>query len=125
MEEKQHFGAKYFPVLFASILFTAALISFIIALLESHISPLFPAISDTATKSPESNIFSQLVNISTFIGLILVYIRYLQVKRDIEWLERTRVTVMFNRYSLPIGMITMLGCSMVANFPVSIVAKRP
>ena len=123
MEEKQHFGAKYFPVLFASILFTATLISFIIALLESHITPLFPAISDTATKSPESNIFSQLVNISTFIGLILMYIRYLQVKRDIEWLERTGVTVALNRYSLPIGMITMLGCSMVANFPVSMAQR--
>lgn len=121
MSETQHFGAKYFPVLFASILFTATIISFIIALVESDITPWFPAISDTATKSPESNIFSQLVNISTFIGLILMYIRYLQVKRDVEWLEESRVTVVLNKYSLPIGLIAVLGCSIAANFPVSII----
>ena len=119
MSETQYFGARYFPVLFASILFTTTIISFIIALLESDITPWFPAISDTATKSPESNIFSQLVNISTFIGLALMYIRYLQIKRDVEWLEGSKVTVVLNKHSLPIGLIAMLGCSIAANFPVS------
>lgn len=113
-------GVNNLPDLFAGILFISVITSFVIAVVQSDISPLFPTISDTAAKSPESNIFSQLVNISTFIGLILMYIRYLQVKRDIERLEGTGVTVALNRYSLPIGMITMLGCSMVANFPVSI-----
>ena len=91
-----------------------------IAVAQSDITPWFPAISDTATKSPESNIFSQLVNISTFVGFTLIYIRYLQVKRDIEWLEGSGVTVVLNRYSLPIGLIAILGCSIVANFPVSL-----
>ena len=113
-------GANYFPVLFASILFISIITSFVIAVAQSDITPWFPAISDTATKSPESNIFSQLVNISTFIGLILMYIRYLQVKRDIEWLEGSGITVVLNKYSLPVGLIAILGCSIVANFPVSL-----
>ena len=113
-------GARYLPALFASILFISIITSFVIAVAQSDITPWFPAISDTATKSPESNIFSQLVNISTFVGFTLIYIRYLQVKRDIEWLEGSGVTVALNRYSLPIGLIAILGCSIVANFPVSL-----
>ena len=113
-------GARYLPALFASILFISIITSFVIAVAQSDITPWFPAISDTATKSPESNIFSQLVNISTFVGFTLIYIRYLQVKRDIEWLEGSGVTVVLNRYGLPIGLIAILGCSIVANFPVSL-----
>ena len=114
-------GANYLPVVFASILFISIITSFVIAVAQSDITPWFPAISDTATKSPESNIFSQLVNIATFIGLISVYIRYLQVKRDAEWLEGGRATLVLNRYSLPAGLIAILGCSIVANFPVSVI----
>ena len=113
-------GVKNLPDFFAGILFISVITSFVIAVAQSDVSPLFPAISDTATKSPESNIFSQLVNISTFIGLILMYIRYLQVNRDIERFEGAGVTRYLNRYILPIGLIAILGCSIVANFPVSI-----
>ena len=113
-------GANYLPVFFASILSISVFTSFTIAVARSDITPWFPAISDTATKTPESNIFAQLVNIATFIGLILIYVRYLQVKRDVEWLEGGRSSVILNRYSLPIGLIAILGCSIVANFPVSL-----
>ena len=121
MSGKQHFDANFCPMLFASILFAAIIISSTIAVVQYDVAPWFPAISDTATKTPESNIFSQLVNISTFIGLTIMYIRYLQVKHDVEMLPaECRTTVVLNKYSLPIGLITMLGCSIVANFPVSI-----
>ncbi|XP_028404502.1 DNA damage-regulated autophagy modulator protein 2-like [Dendronephthya gigantea] len=110
-------GANYLPVLFASILFISIITSFVIAVARSDITPWFPAISDTATKTPESNVFSQLVNIATFIGLILIYVRYLQVKRDVQLLEGGQNPVILNRYSLPIGLIAILGCSFVANFP--------
>ena len=119
--EKQNFDGKYFPAVFAGIVFTAIIISSVIALVQNDVEPWFPAISDTATNTPESNIFSQLVNISTFIGLTLMYIRYLQVKHDIEKVsDECRTTDVLNRYGLPVGLISMLGCSIVANFPVSI-----
>ena len=117
MNETRRFGANYLPVLFVSFLFIATITSFVIAVAQSDVTPWFPAISDTATKSPESNIFSQLVNISTFIGLFLIYVRYLQVKRDVEWLEGNQTTLVLNRYSLPVGFIAVLGCSIAANFP--------
>jgi hypothetical protein len=120
MNETRRFGANYLPVLFASILFIATITSFVIALAQSDITPWFPAISDTATKSPESNVFSQLVNLSTFIGLMLMYVRYLQVRREVEWLEGGRTTLVVNKYSLPVGFIAILGCSIAANFPVSV-----
>ena len=110
-------GAKYFPFFFSSILVISIFTSFVIAVAQSDITPWFPAISDTATKSPESNIFSQLINISTFVGLILMYVRYLQVKRDVEWLQGNQTTLVLNRHSLSVGLIALLGCSIVANFP--------
>ena len=110
--------ADYLPVFFASILSISIFTSFTIAVARRDITPWFPAISDTATKTPESNIFSLLVNIATFIGLVLIYVRYLQVKRDVECRERGRSPVVLNRYSLYTGLIAVLGCCLVANFPV-------
>ena len=107
------------PVFFSAILLVTVLISFIIAVAQSDIVPWFPAISDTATTSPESNIFSQLVNISTFIGYVLVYVRYLQIKRDVGYLMGSRAIMVSNRWSLFFGLLSVLGASMVGNFPVS------
>ena len=119
--EKQNFDGKYFPAVFAGIFFTAIIISSVIALVQNDVEPWFPAISDTATNTPESNIFSQLVNISTFIGLTLMYIRYLQVKHGIEKVsDECQTTDVLNRYGLPVGLMSMLGCSIVANFPVGL-----
>ena len=111
-------GANYLPVFFASILFISIITSFVIAVAQSDITPWFPAISDTATKTPESNIFSQLVNLSTFIGFILVYVRYLQIKRDVAYLTGSRTILTLNRCSLFFGLLSTLGASIVANFPV-------
>ena len=93
-------------------------ISFTIAVSRHDIAPWFPTISDTATEPPESNIFAQLVNLATFIGFILVYVRYLQVKRDVEWLDGNRAVMILNRCSLFFGLLAVLGSSLVANFPV-------
>ena len=105
-------------VCFSGILLITVSISFVIAVAHSDIAPWFPAISDTATESPESNIFSQFVNIATFIGFVLVYVRYLQVKRDAGGLMGCHTIMVLNRYSLFFGLLSILGASMVANFPV-------
>lgn len=39
-----------------------------IAVLNEHVDPAFPYISDTGSYSPESCIFGQLVNIAAFIS---------------------------------------------------------
>ena len=107
------------PLCFAIILVVSLATSFTIAVYDSDITPWFPAISDTATETPESNIFGQLVNIASFIGLIVVYVRYLQVKRDLEQVHGSRrATVILNRCSLFFGLTAILGSSIVANFPV-------
>lgn len=89
-----------------------------IAVARSDITPWFPAISDTATESPESNVFAQLMNIATFIGFVLVYVRFLQVKRDVGYLMGNRSLLAMNRCSLFFGLLAILGASFVANFPV-------
>ena len=110
--------ADLLPVCFSGILLMTVSISFVIAVAQSDITPWFPAISDTATKSPESNVFSQFVNIATFIGFALVYVRYLQVKRDVSYLMGSRAILKLNRHTLLFGLLSILGASIVANFPV-------
>lgn len=99
----------------------SVVVSFVIAVAKSDIAPWFPAISDTATNSPESNVFSQLVNISTFIGFVLLYVRYLQIRHDVANLVGCRRIFVLNNYSLFLGLISILGASIVANFQVIII----
>ncbi|XP_028403582.1 DNA damage-regulated autophagy modulator protein 1-like [Dendronephthya gigantea] len=105
------------PVCFSGVLAITISISFVIAVARSDITPWFPAISDTATKSPESNVFSQLMNISTFVGFVLVYVRFLQVKRDVGYLMGSRGLLARNCWSLFFGLLAIFGASIVANFP--------
>lgn len=106
------------PVCFSGILIFTVITSFVVALDQHDIALWFPAISDTAAESPESNIFSQLANILTFICFVLVYVRYLQVKRDAGGLMGCCSIVALNYYSLFPGSLSILAASIVANFPV-------
>ncbi|XP_046853429.1 DNA damage-regulated autophagy modulator protein 1-like [Xenia sp. Carnegie-2017] len=108
---------QYLPIIFTLLLTLSIITSFLIAVSKSDVTPWFPTISDTATKSPESNIFSELVNIATFLGVIVIYMRYLQVKRDVEWVEGSRKIFVANRICVVLGFIAICGSSLVANFP--------
>ena len=106
------------PVCFSGILIFTVITSFVVALAQHDIAPWFPAVSDTAAESPESNIFSQLANILTFIGFVLIYVRYLQVNRDARGLTGCCSILVLNDYSFLSGLLTIFGASIAANFPV-------
>ena len=52
---------------------------------------------------------------------MLVYVRYLQIKRDVGWLEGSRAIIAWNRCSLFFGFVSILGASIVGNFPVRVI----
>lgn len=67
---------------------------------------------------PESCIFSQFVNLSAFLFMFTIYIRYKQVEqyyRDHLSAESAKI-LRINYISFVIGIVSCLGLTVVANF---------
>ncbi|XP_077519442.1 DNA damage-regulated autophagy modulator protein 2-like [Amblyomma americanum] len=94
------------------------IVTYLISILLGHVEVEFPYISDTGTYAPESCIFSQLLNICSFLMAATVYVRYKEVEqyyRDHLSQESPRVLRM-NTAGLWLGWVSSLGVSIVANF---------
>ena len=92
--------------------------SYIISILLGHCSIEFPYISDTGTHTPESCIFSQSLNIVSFLVVLTVYVRYKQIEqyyRDHLSHDSSRI-MSINWIGLWVGCISAFGLSIVANF---------
>lgn len=93
-------------------------LSYAIARSNGHISFFVPAISDTTSKNPEGAVFAQLFNTTALITLILIAIRYFQVKminRQVDGGESSHLSQL-NSLSIVFGIGGALGASLVANF---------
>jgi len=110
----------------------------VVAILNGHIVPDFPYISDTGTTSPESCIFGQLLTIGAFLSklmsilklnfvmcmigiysmykaFLVVYIRYHHVEACTKT-QYSYKTVNFVAYIF--GLISCLCVTLVGNFQV-------
>ncbi|XP_060925571.1 DNA damage-regulated autophagy modulator protein 2b [Limanda limanda] len=107
-------GLCFLPA--ALVVWTSA--SFVFAYITSvvlrHVDPLVPYISDTGTMAPERCVFGIMLDVSAFLGIATVYVRYKQVEAltggDKLTLHR------LNRLALLLGWISSLGMCVVANF---------
>uniref|UniRef100_UPI00398E52F1 DNA damage-regulated autophagy modulator protein 1 n=1 Tax=Pristiophorus japonicus TaxID=55135 RepID=UPI00398E52F1 len=107
-------GTCYLPVLLVIWSCAAFVISFIIAVLTRHVDPLVPYISDTGTYPPERCIFGLMINLSAFLGLIVMYVRY----KLLETLNHRKPTIKpcLNCAALACGALGCFGMCIVANF---------
>ncbi|XP_062264371.1 DNA damage-regulated autophagy modulator protein 2b [Platichthys flesus] len=107
-------GLCFLPA--ALVVWTSA--SFVFAYITSvvlrHVDPLVPYISDTGTMAPERCVFGIMLDVSAFLGIATVYVRYKQVEAltggDKLTLHR------LNRFALLLGWTSSLGMCVVANF---------
>lgn len=93
------------------------LFRYIVAILEGHVVPNVPYISDAATYSPESCIFGQLINIGAVLLGVTIYVRFRQIKELLA--DQVDLAVVFtknNKVSMWIGFLSCLGISIVGNF---------
>ncbi|XP_039152700.1 DNA damage-regulated autophagy modulator protein 1 isoform X2 [Drosophila simulans] len=91
--------------------------TYIFAVLEGHVVPTVPYISDAATYSPESCVFGQLINIGSVLLGITIYVRYRQVLQLYEHHPDLDGSVLRqNRLALWFGLVSCLGISIVGNF---------
>jgi len=94
-----------------AVLFPATfLVTYGIAVSLDHADSLWPYISDTGTKPPESCIFGQFLNIGAFLLCVIFYIRYKQVAEFYTAYphEKKRLKKM-NTFSMGLGILGSLG----------------
>lgn len=106
-----------FPIAVFLIFQTTFICTYIAAILQGHVVPDIPYISDAATYSPESCVFGQLVNIGSVLLGIVIYIRFRQIERLGLHHPNLQPTIKsWNDFGFWFGMGSCLGISIVANF---------
>lgn len=88
--------------------------AYITAVSLKHVDPLVPYISDTGTMAPERCVFGIMLDVSAFLGVFTVYLRYKQVEALTADSE-TRM-LRLNTVGLVLGVLSSLGMCVVANF---------
>lgn len=73
-----------FPIAVFLLFQVTFICTYIAAILQGHVVPDVPYISDAATYSPESCVFGQLINIGAVLLGIVIYIRFRQIERIIQ-----------------------------------------
>ncbi|XP_022069328.1 DNA damage-regulated autophagy modulator protein 2b [Acanthochromis polyacanthus] len=107
-------GLCFLPA--ALVIWTVAsfVFAYITAVVLRHVDPLVPYISDTGTMAPERCVFGIMLDVSAFLGIATVYVRYKQVEaltgEDEVKLHR------LNLVGLILGLISSFGMCVVANF---------
>lgn len=104
---------------FSSLFSSSPTSSYMIAIVLGHVEVEFPYISDTGTHTPESCIFSQMLNIVSFLVALTIYVRYKHVEqyyRDSNLTIESESILKLNRRALFVGMASSFGLSIVANF---------
>lgn len=93
-------------------------LSYILAVSRGDVDAVFPYISDTGARKPESCIFGQMLNISSCIALATLYVRYKQICGYIDdvRIENTTLVDKLNKVGMVLAVLICLGMSLVANF---------
>ncbi|XP_039604553.1 DNA damage-regulated autophagy modulator protein 2-like [Polypterus senegalus] len=113
-------GLCCLPVLLVVWSSATFIFSYITAVVLRHVDVLVPYISDTGTTPPERCLFGIMLNISSFLGMATIYVRYKQV----EALNAEESSVQCpNKWGLALGLLSSVGLCIVANFQKSTIIQ--
>ncbi|XP_042692341.1 DNA damage-regulated autophagy modulator protein 2 isoform X3 [Centrocercus urophasianus] len=106
-------GLSFLPA--ALVVWSAAtfVFSYITAIVLHHVDPLVPYISDTGTIPPERCLFGIMLNVSSFLGMATMYVRYKQVYALNP--DKSRI-IKLNKIGLVLGLMSCFGLCIIANF---------
>jgi len=122
-------GLGWLPVLWSLFAGISLAICYSIATSNKHIYPLVPAISDTGLKIPENAIFSESFNFIAYSVLVLMAIRYFQVRevlttRAVEEAPKENILKKLNGSSILLGSVAAFGATIVGNFKADRVSEE-
>ncbi|GIY46346.1 DNA damage-regulated autophagy modulator protein 2 [Caerostris extrusa] len=94
------------------------LLTYCIAVSLNHVEVGFPYISDTGTYVPESCIFSQAINLVSFLLAVFMYVQYKHVEQHYRDHLSSEFTIVLklNRWALFVGWCGCFGVNITANF---------
>lgn len=111
-------GLGCFVIAWISVATIALILSYFIARSNGDVSFVVPSISDTTYKDPEGAIFAEFFNATAILTLVMMAVRYFQVKminREIEGSKSSPLSQL-NLLGNVFGLGSALGVSVVANF---------
>ncbi|XP_014252046.1 DNA damage-regulated autophagy modulator protein 2 [Cimex lectularius] len=109
-------GIQNLPVLLFLLFPFTFLGTYLAGVLQGHVEPNFPYISDAASYPPESCVFSQLINLGSVLMVLLIYVRYCAICQYYELYSISPNIMVLNKLGLFLGICSALGLSIVANF---------
>ncbi|GBM69235.1 DNA damage-regulated autophagy modulator protein 2 [Araneus ventricosus] len=94
------------------------LLTYCIAVSLNHVEVGFPYISDTGTYVPESCIFSQAINLVSFLLAVFMYVQYKHVEQHYRDHLSSEFTIVLklNRWAVLVGWLGCFGVNITANF---------
>ncbi|XP_059182251.1 DNA damage-regulated autophagy modulator protein 1 [Centropristis striata] len=112
-------GLCFLPVFLVIWSSSTFIISYIIALFRHDVDVIFPYISDTGDKPPESCIFGLMTFVSACAGIATIYARYKFVEKLNA--DSRMVNARLNKAALVFGLLSCLGMCVVATFQETVV----
>lgn len=110
------FGLGYLPIIWGGFTLIALATSYGVAVLQGHVYPVLPSISDTGTRIPESNVFSLLMNISIILALANYFVRFFQCQHQARNCGDNREHLFrYNTFSFIFALTSIMGALIVAN----------
>ncbi|XP_033110840.1 DNA damage-regulated autophagy modulator protein 1-like [Anneissia japonica] len=110
----QQQGMSFVSIALAGVSIATVVTSYTIAVVRGDVQSIFPYISDTGGKPPESCVFGQLLNLTALLLLASAWIRYKQMEE--LRLKMTKAFGFWNKIGILIAICAALGLSVVANF---------
>lgn len=92
--------------------------SYIIAICHQDVEPVLPSVSKTAAFEPQGSIFNQFLDTVAFVGLMTVFVRFLQVEMASTSVKESNAGLIYRLRvaSLTFGIGSMIGVSIAGNF---------
>ncbi|KAK9504125.1 hypothetical protein O3M35_010529 [Rhynocoris fuscipes] len=118
MAELLHF----IPIIICLAFPATFVITYIWAVLNKHVYPLLPNISDTGSLPPESCLFSMMLNLTAALLLFSLYIRHKEViviLRAKNIVDTAPFTPLLNRIATIFGLVACVALDITANFQVT------
>ena len=118
-------GLGWVPTFFFTVSTLGYIVPYIISTSYGHVYFIFPAISDSGVHMPESLVFRELINISGFLSICNIYVRYRQYQLilsalqepNLEWIKKVNFWCTVN------GCIGGIAVTFIANFKSRKVSK--
>ncbi|XP_054709630.1 DNA damage-regulated autophagy modulator protein 1-like [Uloborus diversus] len=116
--EKLH----HIPIAFCCVMILAMFVPVIIAIVNGHVSPYVPYISEGGGYFPEAGIFTLFIVIASFLCLCATSMRYFVVE-DKSNKKGNDLDVFINKISLTLGIISNVSIVILASFPTTAISQ--